>query len=390
MADPIVVSILIFVSGAALVAGAFWVRGRSVKEIESGAPSASAELKPDRPVQQGVATAPAPDSAPVSAASSAPAAPPKASATYEGSLSKTRDGLWGRLQGLWTQNRLDFVEVREQFEEVLYTADIGPRTTERLLERMDRDWKTYQSGGMESFRQGLKNEMLSILGEGSRKDLNFSLSNPDGSTLKIWLVVGINGAGKTTTIGKLSHRLASGGHRVLVAAGDTFRAAAGSQLKTWTERAQVDIFEGAGSPSGVAFDAVQKAVAEKYTALIIDTAGRLHTNKPLMDELAKTKRVIEKAGGRPPDETLIVLDANAGQNALVQARQLHDAIGATAIVVTKLDGTAKGGIVLGIVNELKLPICLLGIGEKIEDLVPFEVDKFVGSVIGSGGDKNQQ
>ncbi|MBX9769378.1 MAG: signal recognition particle-docking protein FtsY, partial [Bdellovibrionales bacterium] len=294
-------------------------------------------------------------------------------------FSKTREGLWGRLQGLWSQKTLDFVEVREQFEEVLYTADIGPRTTERLLQRMDRDWKGYQAGGVDAFRLGLKSEMLSILGEGSRRDLDFV----ERGKLKIWLVVGINGAGKTTTIGKMSHKLAAGGHRVLVAAGDTFRAAAGSQLKTWTERAQVDIFEGNGSPSGVAFDAVQKALAGGYTALIIDTAGRLHTNKPLMDELSKTKRVIEKAAGRVPDETLIVLDANAGQNALMQAKQFHEAIGATAIIVTKLDGTAKGGIILGIVNELKLPITLLGIGEKIDDLVPFEVEKFVASVVGN-------
>lgn len=377
MADPIVVSIFIFLSAALLVAGAVWAGRRRTGELEAGGASST------RPPQEDAnARAPGDSGAafPPAAAGSGPRA------IYETSLSKTRDGLWGRLQGLWFQNKLDFVEVREQFEEVLYAADIGPRTTERLLERMDRDWKIYQSGGVESFRLGLRNEMIAILGESSKKDLDFAMAetSPESKMgrLKIWLVVGINGAGKTTTIGKLSHRLASGGHRVLVAAGDTFRAAAGSQLKAWTERAQVDIFEGAGSPSGVAFDAVQRAAAGNYTALIIDTAGRLHTNKPLMDELAKTKRVIEKASGRGPDETLIVLDANAGQNALAQARQFHEAIGATAIVVTKLDGTAKGGIILGIVNELRLPICLLGTGEKIDDLIPFEAEKFVESVVG--------
>lgn len=370
MADPVVVSVLIFLSAVALVSGALWISKRpGYQSPEAKAPVQQSETNSGR---ESVLTETVDATIEMVQLGTQ-------GTSFDSSMSKTRDGLWGRLRGLWSQKKLDFVEVREQFEEVLYAADIGPRTTERLLERMDRDWKSYQDGGIEAFRQGLKSEMLSILGQSARRDLDFTV----GHKLKIWLVVGINGAGKTTTIGKMSHRLASGGHKVLVAAGDTFRAAAGAQLKTWTERAQVDIFEGNGSPSGVAFDAVQAALAGSYTALIIDTAGRLHTNKPLMDELSKTKRVIEKAAGFAADETLIVLDANAGQNALMQAKQFHEAIGATAIIVTKLDGTAKGGIVLGIVNELKLPVTLLGIGEKIEDLVPFEIDKFVGSVVGS-------
>ncbi len=196
------------------------------------------------------------------------------------------------------------------------------------------------------------------------------------------MIVGVNGAGKTTTIGKLAAKFANHGLKVLVAAGDTFRAAASQQLKTWTERAQVEIFspEGVKDPAAVAFDAVQKAKAQDFQMVIIDTAGRLHTQAPLMEELKKVKRVMTKITSEAPHETWIVLDSNSGQNALVQARQFHEAVGLTGIILTKLDGSAKGGVAFAISHELKLPICWIGVGEKVGDLRVFNRSEFVDSL----------
>jgi fused signal recognition particle receptor len=196
------------------------------------------------------------------------------------------------------------------------------------------------------------------------------------------MVVGVNGAGKTTSIGKISAQWAQSGKKVLVAAGDTFRAAAGQQLKVWTERAAVEIFapEGITDPSAVAFDAVSKAKARGYDFVIIDTAGRLHTQANLMEELKKVKRVIAKVIPEAPHEVLVVLDANSGQNALIQAREFHQALGLTGAILTKMDGTAKGGVAVGLAHELQLPIKLVGIGEKIQDLRPFSAHEFVDSI----------
>ncbi len=208
--------------------------------------------------------------------------------------------------------------------------------------------------------------------------------------LNIWthkpavlMVVGVNGAGKTTTIGKLARRIAQSGRKVLVAAGDTFRAAAGDQLRIWVDRAQVEIFAppGVTDPSAVAFDACQTAQIKGFDVVIIDTAGRLHTQKNLMEELKKMKRVITKVLPGAPHETLLVLDANSGQNALVQAREFNTALEVTGVVLTKLDGTAKGGVALGLAFELGLPIKLIGVGEGIEDLRRFSSREFVDSII---------
>jgi fused signal recognition particle receptor len=199
----------------------------------------------------------------------------------------------------------------------------------------------------------------------------------------VWMIVGVNGAGKTTSIGKMAALLAHGGKKVLVAAGDTFRAAAGNQLKSWTERAEVEIFSppGVTDPSAVAFDAIAKAKAQNYDVVIVDTAGRLHTQANLMEELKKMKRVMSKVIANAPHETLIVLDANSGQNALLQAKQFHEAIGLTGVVLTKMDGTAKGGVAVGLANELQIPIRLIGVGEKIGDLRPFSAKEFVDSIL---------
>jgi fused signal recognition particle receptor len=207
----------------------------------------------------------------------------------------------------------------------------------------------------------------------------------------VLMVVGVNGAGKTTTIGKLSMKLASRGKRVLVAAGDTFRAAAGEQLKTWTDRAgaapsgtgAVEIFdpENVTEPSAVAYQALEIAKSKDFDIVIIDTAGRLHTQKNLMEELKKMKRVLGKIDPTAPHETLLVLDANSGQNALIQAKEFNGALGVDGVVLTKLDGSAKGGVAIGITNEVGLPVKLIGVGEKIGDLRPFDPLVFVDSIL---------
>ncbi|MCB0384542.1 MAG: signal recognition particle-docking protein FtsY, partial [Bdellovibrionales bacterium] len=239
-------------------------------------------------------------------------------------------------------------------------------------------------------REALREEMLHIFGEVQ----NGSAGVEDVAQVlhfagdldfipQVWLIVGVNGVGKTTTIGKLANAVARSGKKVVVAAGDTFRAAAGDQLKVWSERAQVEIFspEGVSDPSAVAFDACQMAKARGFDVVIIDTAGRLHTQSNLMEELRKMKRVVQKVIPEAPHETLLVLDANSGQNALMQARNFHDILELSGVVLTKMDGTAKGGVAVGLACELELPIRLIGVGEGIDDLRPFKSEEFVDSII---------
>ncbi len=229
--------------------------------------------------------------------------------------------------------------------------------------------------------------MLSILESAQSGVVGLSTHFTSESQTKnkpeVWMIVGVNGAGKTTTIGKMAHKLASSGKTVLVAAGDTFRAAAGEQLRVWSERAKVEIFspEGVDNPSAIAFDACKQAQAKGFDYLIIDTAGRLHTQKNLMDELKKVKRVVDKSQAGAPHQMLLVLDANAGQNALIQAQEFHAALGVSGVVLTKLDGTAKGGMAVAVAAELGLPIQLIGVGEKQDDLRPFNSQEFVDAII---------
>ncbi|MGE3974861.1 MAG: signal recognition particle-docking protein FtsY [Bdellovibrionales bacterium] len=274
----------------------------------------------------------------------------------------------------------------EEIEEALYTSDLGPTTVQRLLESLQEQLTKKQLYNYESLREAIRNEIQNIVGAvNTQSQVESPLltleKNPAGPI--VWLIVGVNGAGKTTSIGKLAGWACERGLKVLVAAGDTFRAAAGSQLAVWSERAKVEIFEGDANakPSGVAFDATQKALKEKFDLLIVDTAGRLHTQANLMEELAKIKRVIEKAYPSAPHETLLVLDANNGQNALVQAKQFHQALNVSGVILTKLDGTAKGGVVVGLAHELKLPIKAIGVGEKLGDLRGFSTPEFVDSLI---------
>jgi fused signal recognition particle receptor len=323
-------------------------------------------------------------------------------------LEQTRGSFFGRLKSVFATKSVLKENELDEVEEILYTSDLGPQTVQRLLEAVTVKVKENGQSGFEAVRQALKLEMLSIFdqsehgipnghakGNGSGDGFDEIVHQGsqfylEGLThLNIWehkpavlMIVGVNGAGKTTTIGKLARKIAQSGRKVLVAAGDTFRAAAGEQLKTWTERAQVEIFHpDMADPSAVAFEACAIAKAKGFDVVIIDTAGRLHTQINLMEELKKMKRVIDKQIPGAPHETLLVLDANSGQNALIQAREFNQALSVTGVVLTKLDGTAKGGVAVGLAHELKIPIKLIGVGEKIEDLRPFSAQEFVESII---------
>jgi len=316
-------------------------------------------------------------------------------------LANTRHSFFGRLQKLFGAKPAISANEMDEIEEILYTSDLGPQTVQKLLSAVETRLKAEGGAGFEVVRSALKDQMLSIfdsLGNGNGNGNSKNVAVHHGSeqyldgleNLAIWdhkpavvMVVGVNGAGKTTTIGKLARRLAQSGRKVLVAAGDTFRAAAGDQLKVWTERAQVEIFspENVTDPSAVAFMACEHAAKDSFDVVIIDTAGRLHTQKNLMEELKKMKRVMTKPIPTAPHEVLLVLDANSGQNALIQAREFHQALGVTGVVLTKLDGTAKGGVAVGLACELGLPIKLIGVGEGIEDLRRFRSQEFVESII---------
>lgn len=300
-------------------------------------------------------------------------------------LRKTEENLFGRIRQLFksdsNSNHL------EEIEEILYTSDLGPATVERLMGALQENLSKKERADYDVVRETIKSEIQKIFADSASDNTRDILSkirfSPSGPT--VLMVVGVNGAGKTTSIGKVSAQLAAQGKKVLVAAGDTFRAAAGGQLKVWTDRAQVEIFspEGVTDPSAVAFDAVSKGLAQGYDVVIVDTAGRLHTQANLMEEIKKMKRVMGKVIPEAPHETLIVLDANSGQNALMQAKEFHNALTLTGAILTKMDGTAKGGVAVGLAQELHIPIKLIGVGERIQDLRSFSSREFVDSLFSS-------
>jgi fused signal recognition particle receptor len=259
-----------------------------------------------------------------------------------------------------------------ELEELLVGADVGPSTSARIVGDVRA---RYGQGDDPSTLVG--EEIRSILGASSPLEL-------PTEGLGVVLVVGVNGSGKTTTIGKLAARLSSQGKRVSIANSDTFRAAASEQLGVWAERARAHLVRQArgADPGAVAFDAVQAARARGSDVLIVDTAGRLHTKQPLMEELKKVRRVIEKSVGRPPDETLLVLDATTGQNGIAQARAFAEAVEVTGVALTKLDGTAKGGVVLAVRDQLGVPVKVVGTGEGVGDLEPFDSEAFAARLLG--------
>jgi fused signal recognition particle receptor len=264
-------------------------------------------------------------------------------------------------------------------------ADVGLGVTEALLEPLKERVKAKEITEPAELLAALQADMVSRLG-GADRSLRFDASLEPGSP-NVWMFVGVNGVGKTTTIGKVARQQADAGRSVLLAAGDTFRAAAAEQLATWAERAGSDFVRGAegGDPSAVIFDGVERASARQLDLVLADTAGRLHTKTNLMDELRKVRRVAEKGAGTVT-ETLLVVDATTGQNGLAQAREFREATDVTGVVLTKLDGSAKGGIVFAIETELGIPIKLVGVGEQVGDLVPFVPEEFVSALFDSVSD----
>ncbi len=298
--------------------------------------------------------------------------------TLQEAMSQTQKSFWGRMSSSLSGGSVDRAQL-ESIEEVLYTSDLGPKTVQRLFASLES--KLSQSLGSDAIKQALKDEMISIFS--SVGDINNTAFEVLPEGLTVWMVVGVNGAGKTTTIGKLASQLQQSGKKVMIAAGDTFRAAADAQLKVWSERAQVEIYspENVKDPSAVAFEAVNKAQARGLDVLIVDTAGRLHTQVNLMEELKKMKRVIQKVQATAPHEVILVLDANSGQNALIQAEQFHQALGVTGVILTKMDGSAKGGVAIGVAGDVGLPVKMIGVGEAVEDLRAFSPKDFVDSIL---------
>lgn len=290
-------------------------------------------------------------------------------------LAKTRKNISDRIGSLILGEKID-ESFLDELEEALIASDVGTQTTELVLADLMERFKRNELSSPDQVRERLKQVLFEIVSRGS---VSLSLTG----TLSVILIVGVNGTGKTTTIGKLAHRLQKKGKKVMLAAADTFRAAAAEQLVVWGDRNNIPVIkhkEGA-DPGAVVFDALAAAKARGMEVLIVDTAGRLHTKSNLMEELKKVQRILARELPGAPQETLFVLDATTGQNALAQAKTFHQAIGITGIVLTKLDGTPKGGIVFAINKELGLPVKFVGIGEGIEDLKDFDPREFVEALL---------
>jgi fused signal recognition particle receptor len=295
-------------------------------------------------------------------------------ASFRTRMSKARGALTGAFLGIRSRGGITN-ETWDDLEEALLRADVGVRVTDELLEGLKGRVKSKEIADPDALLAALQAEMRSRL-EGTDRGLTFEPGAPGSPN--VWLFVGVNGVGKTTTIGKLANQQIADGRTVLMAAGDTFRAAAAEQLTTWAERSGAEIVRGneGGDPSAVIFDAIERASARNIDLVLADTAGRLHTKTNLMDELRKVRRVAAKGDGRVT-EVLLDIDATTGQNGLTQAREFGDATEVTGVVLTKLDGSAKGGIVFAIETELGLPVKLVGLGETIHDMVPFDPADFI-------------
>jgi len=308
----------------------------------------------------------------------APPPAPVKPASLRDRLSKARSAFSGALVGVLGRSAIT-EETWDDLEEALLRADVGLGVTEALLDDLKARVKAKQINEPGELLDALQSEMAARLA-GSDRSLHFDDSFDPGNP-NVWMFVGVNGVGKTTSIGKVAQQQIDGGRSVLLAAGDTFRAAAAEQLATWADRCGAEFVRGAegGDPSSVIFDGVERAAARQIDLVLADTAGRLHTKTNLMEELKKVRRVAEKGAGTVT-ETLLVIDATTGQNGLAQAREFREATDVTGVVLTKLDGSAKGGIVFAIETELGIPVKLVGVGEQIGDLVPFVPEEFVAAL----------
>jgi len=291
-------------------------------------------------------------------------------------IQKTRSGLVDRLEDVLAGRKEIDADLLEELEYTLITADLGVETVQAILEGIRQRVDRKQSGDAEQIRGLIREQLLDVL-RASETPLHVIRTPP-----AVVMLVGINGSGKTTTVGKLAHRFLGEGRKVLLCAADTFRAAAIEQLEVWAQRAGVDMIrqKTGADPSAVVFDALQAAKARGVDYVIIDTAGRLHTKENLMSELEKMRRTCQRVIPGSPHEVWLVMDATTGQNGLEQARKFTESAGVTGILLTKLDGTAKGGVVVAIARRLNVPIRFIGVGEKIDDLLPFESERFVESL----------
>ncbi|MEI8013678.1 MAG: signal recognition particle-docking protein FtsY [Nitrospira sp.] len=296
-------------------------------------------------------------------------------------LTKTRDVVRGSMDRLL--GRSADPALLEEFEAALIASDLGTSVVDRVMERLKKQLQGTDASQPGLVHRVLRNTLLDVLTPVQGLSLESLLAK--GPKPFVILAVGVNGVGKTTTIAKIAQRLVQAGKAPLLVAADTFRAAAIDQLQVWADRVGVDVIRHrhGADPAAVAFDGIAAAKARQVDVVLIDTAGRLHTKSNLMDELRKITRVIGQECPGAPHEVLLVLDATVGQNALSQARQFHQAVGVTGLVLTKLDGTARGGIVVAIAEELKLPVRLIGVGESVEDLQDFQSDAFVDALIGT-------
>jgi fused signal recognition particle receptor len=349
-------------------------------ELERSADAAKrAQPDGDRPMPVAVVEA-APPPEPIREV--VPEEPP----TYRSRLGKARGLFSGYLGSVRSKGKID-ATTWDDLEEALIRADVGVGATDVLLDELRTRVKNGEIAGPEALVDALKDELVSMLSATDSSlavpgsEARSAVGAGDGDeprTVDVWLFVGVNGVGKTTTVGKVASRLTGSGTKVLLAAGDTFRAAAGEQLSMWASRADADIVRGSegGDPSSVVFDAVQRAASRGHAVVLADTAGRLHNKVNLIEELKKIRRVADRAPGQVV-EVLLVLDATTGQNGLAQARVFLDAVDVSGVVLTKLDGTAKGGIVVAIQRELGLPVKLVGLGEGVGDLIDFDASAFV-------------
>jgi fused signal recognition particle receptor len=303
---------------------------------------------------------------------------------FSRAISATRESLSEKIDTVFQGRKQIDATLLDDLEEALIGADIGVPTTLAVLDTVRRAVSRQQINDVAALKQAIKDELLKILQDSAREGVASEESVPESITPYVIMVVGVNGVGKTTTIGKLAQRIKAEGNDVLICAADTFRAAASDQLAIWAERTGVPLIQQkqGTDPAAVLFDALKAAKARNSDVLIVDTAGRLHNKSNLMAELEKMKRIAGREVERAPHETLLVIDAVTGQNGLEQARQFLKVAGVTGIVLTKLDGTAKGGIAVAIAKELRLPIRYAGIGEKVDDLVVFDSEQYVNSLFG--------
>ena len=299
-------------------------------------------------------------------------------------LARSKRGVLEKLTRAVTGKKDIDADVLEEVEEALITSDIGVKTTTRIIQRIEERTSKNTASSVDLLLPMLREEIAGLL-EANRGDQPVDLNLPNTDGPYVFLVVGVNGVGKTTTIGKLCHQFVQRGLKVTVGAADTFRAAAVDQLKVWADRTGASfVAQGQDAdPAAVAFDAVQSAVAKNHDVVLVDTAGRLHNKKHLMDELSKIKRVMQKVAPGVPHEVLLVLDGSTGQNAIEQARQFTAATEVSGLVLTKLDGTARGGVVIGIAEEFNIPVRFVGVGEQPEDLQVFNAMEFVDSLLPS-------